>query len=126
MNLLNKQIIHFKVELMNRKKSFETLPGSVSNTDTKIQSKKIRRILGIDPGLANTGFGVIDYYNGRYRMVSYGCVSTKAESPHGEVTAPPLRSLFTLQHIFNVSLRKFAHFGQTSYCIYTLVSAIIL
>lgn len=84
MNLLNKQIIHFKIELMDRKKSFETLPGSVSNTDTKIQSKKIRRILGIDPGLANTGFGVIDYYNGRYRMVSYGCISTKAESPHGE------------------------------------------
>lgn len=69
---------------MKAKKGFETLPGSVSNTNIKISSKNVRRILGIDPGLANTGFGVIDFYNGRYRMVSYGCISTKADMPHGE------------------------------------------
>lgn len=69
---------------MKVKKDFETLPGSVSNANIKISSKNIRRILGIDPGLANTGFGVIDFYNGRYRMVSYGCISTKSDTPHGE------------------------------------------
>lgn len=66
---------------------FETLPGSQTSAESKqkkISSKKIRRIIGIDPGLANTGFGIIDYYNGRYRMVSYGCISTKADVPHGE------------------------------------------
>ena len=44
----------------------------------------MRRVLGIDPGLANTGFGVVDYENGRYRMVSYGCITTKSDQPHGE------------------------------------------
>ena len=46
--------------------------------------KKVRRILGIDPGLANTGFGVIDFYKGRYKMVSYGTISTSADSPRTE------------------------------------------
>lgn len=45
---------------------------------------RVRRVLGIDPGLANTGFGVVDFSEGRYRMVSYGCITTKAEQPHGE------------------------------------------
>lgn len=45
---------------------------------------RVRRVLGIDPGLANTGFGVVDYCEGRYRMVSYGCITTKADQPHGE------------------------------------------
>ncbi len=35
------------------------------------------RILGIDPGLAHTGWGVIDSQNQRYRPVSYGTISTK-------------------------------------------------
>lgn len=62
--------------------NFESLPGSVNTS--KIESKKIRRVLGIDPGLANTGFGVIDFVNGRYRMVSYGCITTNADEPHGQ------------------------------------------
>ena len=45
---------------------------------------RVRRVLGIDPGLANTGFGVVDFCEGRYRMVSYGCITTKADQPHGE------------------------------------------
>ena len=48
------------------------------------ERRRIRRVLGIDPGLANTGFGVVDFYDGRYRMVSYGCIITKADQPHGE------------------------------------------
>ena len=35
------------------------------------------RILGIDPGLANTGWGVIDVLQQHYRPVSYGTISTK-------------------------------------------------
>lgn len=61
---------------------FSSLPGSQNNSP--IEKNKIRRVLGIDPGLANTGFGVVDFYNGRYRMVSYGCISTKADEPHGQ------------------------------------------
>lgn len=44
--------------------------------------KMVRRVLGIDPGLANTGFGVVDFYNGKFRLVSYGVISTKKDMPH--------------------------------------------
>lgn len=36
-------------------------------------------ILGIDPGLANTGWGVIETTGSRHRCVAYGCVSTTAD-----------------------------------------------
>lgn len=36
-------------------------------------------ILGIDPGLANTGWGVVEYVNQRYRPVSFGVVRTSTE-----------------------------------------------
>jgi len=35
------------------------------------------RILGIDPGLANTGWGVVDFDGHRFRPVSYGTINTK-------------------------------------------------
>lgn len=34
------------------------------------------RILGIDPGLANTGWGVVDFDGHRFRPVSYGTINT--------------------------------------------------
>ena len=68
-----------------RQNGFDSLTGSkLAETGKKISSKKIRRILGIDPGLANTGFGVIDFYNGRYRMVSYGAITTESAEPHSQ------------------------------------------
>ncbi len=36
------------------------------------------RILGIDPGYAIVGWGVIDYENSSFRVVDYGSVQTKA------------------------------------------------
>lgn len=62
--------------------TFSALPGSINVSS--LEKKQIRRVLGIDPGLANTGFGVVDFVNGRYRMVSYGCITTKADEPHGQ------------------------------------------
>ena len=44
--------------------------------------KKTRRVLGIDPGLANTGFGVVDTCEGRIRLVSYGVIETSPEEDH--------------------------------------------
>jgi len=35
-------------------------------------------ILGIDPGLANTGWGVIERNGSQLRCVAYGCVTTRA------------------------------------------------
>lgn len=38
-------------------------------------------ILGIDPGLANTGWGVIGVEGSRCRCLAYGCISTRAGEP---------------------------------------------
>ena len=40
-------------------------------------------ILGIDPGLSNTGWGLVDVNGSRFRCIAYGCIRT---SP-GETTA---------------------------------------
>lgn len=38
-------------------------------------------ILGIDPGLANTGWGVIESAGSRHRCLAYGCVATSPSEP---------------------------------------------
>lgn len=38
-------------------------------------------VLGIDPGLANTGWGIVEMRNGVVRARAYGCVTTKAHTP---------------------------------------------
>jgi crossover junction endodeoxyribonuclease RuvC len=48
------------------------------------------RILGIDPGLANTGWGVIEQTGPRCRAIAYGCISTAA----GEPLAQRLASIY--------------------------------
>ena len=44
---------------------------------------KKRRVIGIDPGLAHTGFGVIDAKGNSISLVGYGVIETKAEEEHG-------------------------------------------
>lgn len=65
---------------------FSPLPGSEKSSvqNQNINKSSIKRVLGIDPGLANTGFGIVDFYKGRYRMVSYGCITTKSDQEHGQ------------------------------------------
>lgn len=43
-----------------------------------------RVILGIDPGLANTGWGVVRQNGSRLACMAYGCVSTSADQPLAE------------------------------------------
>ncbi len=43
--------------------------------------KKMRTVLGIDPGLANTGWGIVRQEGSRLSCVAYGCVSTSADDP---------------------------------------------
>lgn len=43
--------------------------------------QQTRCILGIDPGLANTGWGVVSWSGSRVQAVAYGCTSTDANSP---------------------------------------------
>ena len=44
------------------------------------------RILGIDPGLQRTGFGVIESHGGQLRYVASGTIST-LEAPRGDLPA---------------------------------------
>lgn len=39
------------------------------------------RILGVDPGLANTGYGVIEHDGSRSRMLAAGCIVTSTAEP---------------------------------------------
>lgn len=39
------------------------------------------KILGIDPGYAIVGYGVIEFDGVRYRSVDYGAITTEAETP---------------------------------------------
>ena len=42
------------------------------------------RILGIDPGYAIVGYGVIDYKDTRFSVVDYGAILTEAGTPFNE------------------------------------------
>lgn len=50
------------------------------------------RILGIDPGLSATGYGVIDTRGGRLRLIISGAIRTNQKDP----ISNRLRELFTL------------------------------
>jgi len=39
------------------------------------------RILGIDPGYAIIGWGVVDYQKNRFQVVDYGAITTEAGTP---------------------------------------------
>lgn len=39
------------------------------------------RILGIDPGYAIIGYGIIDFFGGKYKTLSYGVITTSSDTP---------------------------------------------
>ena len=39
------------------------------------------RVIGIDPGTAIVGFGIIDYIEKKYKVVHYGCIYTSKDLP---------------------------------------------
>ena len=45
---------------------------------------KARRILGIDPGLASAGWGIVDCTEGKVLYIDHGTVKTKAGQPRAE------------------------------------------
>jgi len=56
-------------------------------------------ILGLDPGTATTGFGVIEYDDNNFRMLDYGCILTTKIDPLAErlkQIAVDLKELVTL------------------------------
>jgi len=47
-------------------------------------SRKSRRIIGIDPGLASTGWGILDDTDGKIAYIDHGVVTTKADCPRAD------------------------------------------
>lgn len=41
-------------------------------------------ILGIDPGTATTGYGVVESRDNKLKMIDYGCIRTPAKTPDAE------------------------------------------
>jgi crossover junction endodeoxyribonuclease RuvC len=60
---------------------------------------EFRRIIGIDPGLASTGWGVLEDINGKIKYIDHGVIVTKAVTPRAD------RLFFILQCIREL-LRK--------------------
>lgn len=54
------------------------------------------RVLGLDPGTATTGYGIIDAADGHLRVVAYGVVSTAAGEPAPERLLSIFRQLNAL------------------------------
>ncbi|MDR1108006.1 MAG: crossover junction endodeoxyribonuclease RuvC [Spirochaetaceae bacterium] len=45
---------------------------------------RVRRILGVDPGLASSGWGIVDFDRQRLRYIAHGCIKTDPERPGPE------------------------------------------
>jgi crossover junction endodeoxyribonuclease RuvC len=54
---------------------------------------EFRRIIGIDPGLASTGWGILDDINGKIKYIDHGTIVTKADTQRAD------RLFFILQCI---------------------------
>jgi crossover junction endodeoxyribonuclease RuvC len=65
--------------------------GLLKKAETRIPGRRemgpgagCRRIIGVDPGLASTGWGVVDYAGARFRYIAHGCIETPASQARGE------------------------------------------
>ena len=48
------------------------------------QNNGFCRIIGVDPGLASCGWGVIELSGNKLRYIAHGCIETKVDDPKGE------------------------------------------
>ena len=63
-------------------------------------SKKSRRVLGIDPGLASTGWGILDEINGSIHYIDHGTITTKAGQQRAD-------RLFFIQQSIRAIIEKY-------------------
>ena len=61
------------------------------------------RIIGVDPGLASIGWGVLEYSSGRLTYIAHGCIETSAEMPKGERLAFIYRSILKIAKTYKPS-----------------------
>lgn len=58
-------------------------------------------ILGLDPGLATTGYGVLSFYSSRFSLLDYGIISTLPTLSESERLAEIEAQLISLFHRFS-------------------------
>ena len=93
-------------------------------------------VLGIDPGFARLGYGIVDYSNNKYKVIEYGTISTEAGEPLEErlkkinsdlneiiskykIEAASIEELF-----FNTNTKTAIHVAEArGVILYTLASA---
>ena len=68
------------------------------------------RILGIDPGYAIVGFGVLEYNSGKFTVVDYGAITTSSDMDFNTVAFSSCRENS------RVGLLLFGY-SYTMYCI---------
>lgn len=45
------------------------------------RNPSVRKIIGIDPGLASSGWGIVEYRGNRLSYLAHGCIETEASVP---------------------------------------------
>ena len=59
-------------------------------------------ILGIDPGIAIVGYGIIEYKNNKFRVIDYGAVTTNANTPTDQRLALVYKGIDILIKNYNI------------------------
>lgn len=59
------------------------------------------RILGIDPGYATIGYGIVEYDNFRFKTIAYGAVTTTPEKTFPERLCDIYNDITTLVNMYN-------------------------
>ena len=62
-----------------------------------------RRIIGLDPGLASTGWGIVDYEKSRIKYLAHGCIETEAALPRAERLFKIYREINNILDTYNPS-----------------------
>ena len=66
-------------------------------------------ILGIDPGIAIVGYGIIEYSNNRFHVLDYGAITTPAHTPiedRLETVYRDMNELITAYHPHRMSIEE--------------------
>ncbi len=69
--------------------SIITIPMRSKNQESRIKNQVI---LGIDPGIADTGYGVILKTGSRIKVLDYGSIKTKPRVPDEQPAAADQRA----------------------------------
>lgn len=79
----------------NPRGSADRAPAATSDASSRKAGTKAKRvergagvpasrIIGIDPGLASVGWGIVEYRTGRLACLGHGCIVTDKDEPIGE------------------------------------------